>query len=108
MNKLFDGNVLIMIALAVTAVRDVVVFADSVGVAQTAGAIGDNISVDTVGVYEFPAQNADTIAVGTVLYWDVADGKVTTDSDSGTNIRAGVSWGVKAGATDGNVGVKIG
>jgi len=108
MKKLYDGFVLIMVALVATAVRDVVVFADSIGIAQTAGEIGEKISVDTVGVYEFPAANADEIKVGDVVYWDAGNSVVTTDSNSGANVRAGVSWGTKAASTDGNVGVKIG
>lgn len=108
MNKLFDGKVLLMEALVVTAVRDVVVFADSIGIAQTGGLVGEKISVDTVGVYEFPANTTDTFAVGTVVYWDAADGNITTDSDSGTNMKAGISWSIKAGGTEGSVEVKIG
>ena len=108
MEKLYNGFVLIMVALADTLVRDVVVFGDSVGIAQTAGKTGEKISVDTVGVYDFVAENADAIAVGDVLYWKAADKEVTTDPDSGNNIRVGVSWGTKPANTDGNVGVKIG
>lgn len=108
MKKLYDGFVLIMVALVATAVRDVVVFEDSVGIAQTAGGVGESISVDTVGVYEFPAAIADVIEVGEVLYWDAANGVVTIDSASGANGKAGVSWGVKAASVAGNVGVKIG
>ncbi len=108
MRKLFTGYVLIMEALVATVVGDVVVFKESVGIAQTAGDKGDDISVDTVGVYEFAAENADAINVGDILYWKAADKEVTTDSDSGNNIKVGTSWGTKAANTDGNVGVKIG
>lgn len=108
MKKLYDGFVLIMVALVNTAVRDVVIFGDSIGIAQTDGLAGENISVDTVGVYEFPAANADAIAVGDVLYWDDTNKVVTTSSNTGANVRAGVSWGTKAATTDGTVGVKIG
>jgi len=108
MNKLYDGFVLIMVALVTTVVRDVVIFADSIGIAQTAGAIGDDISVDTVGVYEFTGANTPAIVVGDILYWDASESEVTTDDDSGTNIRAGIAWSAKAGTTDGDVAVKIG
>jgi len=103
MKKLFDGNVLIMTALATTAVRDVVEFGASIGIAQTAGAIGEEISVDTVGVYEFDGLNADSIVVGDVLYWD---GTYVTTTDSGQ--PAGTAWSAKAGTSDGKVAVKIG
>ena len=110
MNKLYDGNVLLMTALVTTAVRDVVVFGatgaglGSVGVAQVAGAIGDEISVDTVGVYEFDGLIADTIAVGDILYYDGTYATTTATA----NTRIGESWGVKAGTTDGKIAVKIG
>ena len=108
MNKLFDGNVLLMTALVTTAVRDVVVFDGHVGIAQVAGEVGEQISVDTVGVYEFPVTNADVVAVGTPMYWDVSAGEACITDDSGSNELIGMSWGVKAGATDGSVGIKIG
>ena len=106
MKKLYDGNVLIMVALVTTSVRDVVIFDGSVGIAQTAGAIGEDISVDTVGVYEFPVATADTVAVGLPLYWDAGVGEATVVETSNTLI--GVSWGTKAGAVAGSVGIKIG
>lgn len=106
MNKLYDGSVLLMVALVVTAVRDVVVFSGGVGIAQVAGAIGENISVDTVGVYEFPVTTADVVAVGTPMYWDESESEATIVSTA--NILIGASWGTKAGAVDGSVGIKIG
>jgi len=106
MVKIYDGNVKLMVALVVTAVRDVVVFAGSIGIAQTAGAIGDEISVDVVGVYEFPVLNADAVAEGDLLYWDAGASIATVVSTANTLI--GTAWGTKAGATDGDVGIKIG
>ena len=106
MNKLFDGNVLLMVALTDTLVRDVVEFSGSVGIAQVAGLTGENISVDVVGVYEFPVANADAVAVGDIMYWDTSASEATTVSTDNTLI--GEAWAVKAGASDGSVGIKIG
>jgi len=106
MKKLYDGNVLQMTALVDTDVRDVVVFTGSIGISQVSGIIGEEISVDTVGVYECPVTTADTVAVGTPMYWDVSEDEATTDLTD--NILIGVSWGTKAGAVDGSVGIKIG
>jgi len=108
MRKVFDGNVLMMKALVSTAVGDAVVFTDSVGIAQTKGAIGEDISVDTRGVYEFTATDADTIAVGDVLYWKASTKKATTADGAGANIRIGTAWTPKAGSTAGLVDIKIG
>lgn len=106
MKKLFDGCILMMAALGVTAVRDVVVFEGSVGIAQTAGKVGETISVDTVGVFDFPVADADAVAVGDMLYWDETNSVATSDDVGNTPI--GVSWGTKAGAVAGSVGIKIG
>lgn len=104
--KLYDGFVLKMVALIATAVGDVVVFAESVGVAQTTGEVGELISVEVVGVYEFAGANADVIAVGDVLYWDNKNKEVTTVSAGMT--RMGTAWSTKPATTDGMVEVRIG
>ena len=104
MKKLYDGFVLLMVALVNTDVRDVVVFENSIGVAQTAGAIGETISVDTVGVYEFTGATADEFAVGDAVYWDGNEMTITATD----NTLAGVCWSTKAGAVEGTVEVKIG
>lgn len=104
--KLYDGYVLIMVALLDTLVRDVVEFDGSIGIAQTAGLAGESISVDTVGVYEFTATNADLIAVGTPMYWDDTAKEATIVATDMTPM--GVSWGTKAATTDGTIAVKIG
>ena len=105
MKKVKDGFVNIMVATADTAVGGTGASGNgSVGIAQTAGLTGENISVDMVGVYSFPAKNADAIAVGAVVYWDGAE--ITTTATS--NTKAGVAWSAKASATDGDIDVKIG
>lgn len=113
MNKVFDGNVLLMVALGDTDVRDVVVFGEastatvvngSIGIAQVAGLTGENISVDLVGVYEYTCATADTVAVGDNLFWDGTE--LTTVQD--TNTFAGKAWSAKAGAEAGTAQVKIG
>ena len=108
MRKLFDGFVLIMIALVTTVTGQVVVFEGSIGIAQTSGKVGENISVDTTGVFAFPSVDAEVIVVGDVLYWDATAGKVTLDSDTGANIRAGVSWTAKGAGVVAIAEVKIG
>ena len=101
MMKKFDGNVLLMTALVTTAVGDFVVFAGGVGVAQTAGAIGEQTSVDTVGVYEFPIADATDIAVGDAIYYDGTDATIVD-----TDTPCGVSWSAKS-TGDGQVIVLV-
>jgi len=110
MNKVYDGFVLMMVALVDTLVRDVVVFGvaggtgSSIGIAQTAGLTGETISVEVVGVYEFTCATADDVSVGEDLYWDGTELTVV-DTD---NHFAGKAWSTKAGAVAGTVQVKIG
>ncbi len=99
--KKFTGNVLIMTALATTAVGDAVAFADSVGIAQVAGAIGDEISVDTVGVYEFSIADATDVAVGDAIYFDGTDATIVD-----TDTPCGTSWTAK-GTGDGQVTILV-
>ena len=111
MTKVFEGSVLLMVALVTTAFRAVVEFnagsgdtTSSIGIAQVAGAIGDEISVDTVGVYEFTCATADAVVVGDDLYWDGTELTVVATA----NTYAGKSWSAKAGAVAGTAQVKIG
>ena len=71
--KIIDGNVVIIPATADTVVRDVIEFGTTnVGVAQTAGLTGEDISVEIVGVYEFPATTAEAFVIGETANWDDA------------------------------------
>jgi len=99
--KLFDGYVLLMVALVDTLVRDVVVFAGSVGIAQVAGLTGEQISVDTVGVYEFSIADATDVAVGDAIYYDGTDATIVD-----TDTPCGVAWSAKA-TGDGQVIVQV-
>lgn len=68
----------------------------------TVKVIGDSVCVleaDTfdgeVGNYltecavKLPVLSSDSLVIGAALYWDVADDRLTTDADSGTNKKAG-------------------
>jgi len=106
MKKVYDGFVLIMVALVAVAVGDVVVFADSIGIAQTSGEVGEKISVDTVGVYNIPVKTDDAVAVGDVLYWDNTNKYLTVTATD--NTKAGTAWSTKEASVAGSVDIKIG
>jgi predicted RecA/RadA family phage recombinase len=78
---------------------DVVVQGTLVGVARTPIAVMQPGSLAVVGVFDFPkAAGAGTeIAVGTELYWDVAEQVAKADSETGANKRIGKA--VAAAAT---------
>jgi predicted RecA/RadA family phage recombinase len=103
--KRYDGNVVIIPAPADTAVRDVIEFGTNyVGVAQTAGKAGEDISVELVGVYEFPADTTEAFAVGDVAKWDSASGTMISTGAT----TAGLILSAKAGGVAGTILVKIG
>ena len=106
MNKIYDGYILTMTATVNTKVRDVVVFEESIGIAQTEGKSGELISVDTVGVYEFPSDTTETVKVGDVLYWDADNSVVTIDATD--NTKCGVAWSPKTAGVESMLLVKIG
>lgn len=83
------GNVIDYLAGADIAVGDVVPLGTTkIGVAQTAIANGAVGAVAVSGVFEIAASTAVAMAVGDVVYWDVADGNLNKTATD--NIQAGV------------------
>lgn len=106
--KIQEGAVIDYTATATIANGDVIPLVTRCGVALDDAVSGDVISISLEGVYDIIAATADTISVGTALYWDAADENVTIDDDTGTNIACGFAATSKAGSTAGSVYVKIG
>lgn len=103
--KRTDGNVLIVEALVDTIVGDVVEFGShSIGVAQTGGLIGEDISVDTRGGIDLPADDAEAFVVGDLVNWDSA---TDTCLSTGTCVAGMVIEGKSAGVVS-TILVKIG
>jgi predicted RecA/RadA family phage recombinase len=83
----------------------VVVMADTVGVALSDGAIGDEVAVRVGGVFELPKASADDIAQGAKVYWDATPGNITTDATA-PNVYAGHAFAA-AGASTTTVLVRL-
>lgn len=64
-------------------------------------AVGATGSVSTEGVFEIPADNTKSFAVGAAVYWD---GTKATD----TNTETPAGWAVEAATLSSTVKVKIG
>lgn len=45
--------------------------------------------LSTTGVFELPKAITDVVTVGASLYWDFANGELTTDDDTGSNLFVG-------------------
>jgi len=103
--KKTDGNVVIVKALVDTVVGDVVAFSThSIGVAQTAGLTGVDISVDTRGAFELPADVTEAFVVGDQVNWDTSS-KICISTGS---VLAGTVIEGKSGSVDAPILVKIG
>jgi len=85
-NKIQDGNVLDLTLAADVDSGGMVVQGKLVGIAETAGAIGDVVAVSVSGVYEVPKTSSIAFAVGDYAYAK-ADGTGVNATD--TNAIAG-------------------
>ena len=104
-NKTSDGNVIVIPAFADTAFREVVPFGThSIGVAQTAGLIGEDISVEIIGVYSIPATEAEAFVVGSIAKFSTSTKLALL---AGTVTMGMVVVGKEAGVI-GDIEVKIG
>ena len=86
MNKIQDGQFLALTLAAAAASGDLLVSGKIVGVAQTAGATGDTVAIDTQGVYLLPKVPADDLALGATVYAKT-DGTVTSTASG--NVKCG-------------------
>ncbi|GAA0303437.1 DUF2190 family protein [Rhodovulum strictum] len=75
------------------------------GVATTSAAAGVPFEAALSGVYVLP-KAADNIAAGAALYWDAAEGQVTTDDDDGANRLVGAAT-ENAGTSAATVPVRL-
>lgn len=92
MQLIRNGKKMDLTCTAAVAMDEVVVVGTIIGIASTAGAIGDVIALDVVGVYELPAK-AEAFTQGALLYWDVSEGYLTVTSTD--NVLAGIAWEAK-------------
>lgn len=106
--KFYDGKVLTHVATAVVAVGEVIVFDDTIGVAQNSAEIGEIVTIDTEGVYSFTPEAATDFAVGQRVTFDTTLKTIGDDAVGAGFVNAGTVWETYAHATgDGTVYVKI-
>lgn len=103
--KKTDGNVIIIPATADQLNGDVVEFGTaSIGIVQVDGLTGEDISVDTRGVYALDATVAEAFVIGDPVNWDAGTSKCLSTGD----VLAGmVVQGKLADGTE-QIWVKIG
>ena len=81
---------------------DIVDLTTRIAIAASNIAVGATGSVELVGIFEIPADNSKTFAVGAAVYWDATAGKATDDT---TKTPAG--FAVEAATTADTVKVKL-
>ena len=96
-NFVQTGDVVTVIAPAVTVSGQALLIGSLFGVACTGAASGAQVEIRTVGVFDLPAASADVIAAGTKVYWDNAGKQVT--STVGSNTLIGCVTEAKAAST---------
>ncbi|MCC0063614.1 MAG: DUF2190 family protein [Defluviimonas sp.] len=74
------------------------------GIAAGDAAIGEDLDLVTVGVFDLPKVSTDAIAVGAFVYWDDANKLVTTTATGNTKIGVAVT---AAANPSGNVNVRL-
>jgi len=103
--KKTDGNVIIIPATADVTAGDVIEFdTHSIGIAQITALSGADISVDTRGVYELPADETEAFVIGDLVNWDDSSETCLSTGD----VNAGMIVVGKLATTVGTIWVKIG
>lgn len=82
-NKIQTGNVIDVVATAITKSGDLVKVGDLVGVAVCDADVDDEFACDLVGVFEVPKATG-AITVGQKLYMVAADKNVSTTASGNT------------------------
>jgi len=89
-NFVQTGNTLTFTAADPVTSGQGVVMGALFGIAATSAAAGVPFEASLTGVYTLPKAE-DDIAAGAALYWDDAEGLVTTDDDEGGNLLIGAA-----------------
>lgn len=76
-----------------------VLVGDLFGVANGDAAIGENLTLATVGVFELPKLATDAIAVGAAVYWDDTAKEVTVTGPADGQIGHAVAAAGNPSAT---------
>lgn len=86
---------------------DIIVIGGLSGVAAGDAAPGSDLDIVTVGVFDLPKVAAEGFEIGDPVYFDEASKLVTSDDDSGANLRIGVAVTAAANPSSG-VHVRLG
>ena len=101
----YEGKVIPFYCTGEVTVGDILPLGVSmIGIAVNSGLAGEEISVEIEKVWSIKAKDTDVIKVGDIVYWDIDNQVITTESTD--NIYAGRAVSSK-GLTAGTVDIKI-
>lgn len=90
-NFVQKGETLTVAAPGAVTSGQLVVVGSIVGVAATSQASGEDVEVDTEGVFTLPKVATDVVAAGDKLYWDAGAAKLTKTAGTGSKPLVGVA-----------------
>ncbi|SIT10430.1 Predicted phage recombinase, RecA/RadA family [Roseivivax lentus] len=90
-NYVQPGDTLTLTAPGAITSGSIVQIGALIGVAAGDAASGEGLDLVTVGCFMLPKVSTDAVIVGDVLYFDAANGVVTTEDGTGANDRIGVA-----------------
>lgn len=105
-NHVQPGNVIDVTLAATYASGDLILVGTLVGVCLKGGGSGDTVSVAIDEVFNVAKLSTDNMTIGSQVYLDAADKRVTLDDDTGANLPAGRVTKTAAGATT-TVNIKL-
>ena len=105
-NYVQPGDSITLTAAAAASSGNGVLVNSLFGIASGDAAIGEKLVLTTKGVFTMPKPTTDVMAIGSVVYWDNSAGLVTSDDDTGANLRIGLAVTV-AGNPSGTVNVRL-
>lgn len=82
-NYLQSGDAITVPAPADVKSGDGVIVGALFGIAATDAASGDDVVLNTTGVYTLPKTSAQAWTVGAAIHWDAENGVATTSADDG-------------------------
>lgn len=98
-------NITVTATEAVTSGQPVL-FGSLFGIAAGAAAIGDDLDLVTVGVFDMPKVATDVVAVGDLIYFSTITGLVTSDGGGDGVLKIGVAVTAAANPS-GSVNVRL-
>lgn len=90
-NFVQKGDAITVAAPAAVSSGDGVLVGDLFGVANGSAAIGADVTISTVGVFELPKTSTDAMTVGAAVYWNASQGEVTVTATDNTLIGHAVA-----------------